>query len=323
MRRSEAALLFCLVAAAPALAQNPTPALHPTSAPRSRAELLVSTDWLAARLAAPGVVVVQVGRTDAAYRSGHVPGARYLPLSAVATTINGIPNEFPPRAQLAAAFRGLGVGNTARIVLYGDDAGLLAARAFVALDLLGAGSRAALLDGGLAKWTREGRPLDTAAVAVRPRPFAVAWHGERVASAEWVRTHLGNRSVAFVDARPAEQYGGAEPPCPPGQTCAQLPVERRGHLPGARSRFWMENLVSRDDPVLKSRDTLRAEWAERTGAARSRTVVTYCHSGMQASYDYFVARYLGFRDVRLYDGSWAEWAGLSPAARYPVERPAP
>ena len=84
----------------------------------------------------------------------------------------------------------------------------------------------------------------------------------------------------------------------------------------------MENLVSRDDPVLKPADVLRAEWGQRTDDNRSgvRTVVTYCVSGMQASYDYFVARYLGHRDVRLYDGSFAEWAALTPAAAYPVER---
>ena len=321
MRRSEAALLVCLVAAAPALAQAPRSALQHAASARTREELLVSTDWLAARLDSPGVVIVQVGRSDAAYRSGHIPGARYLPLSAVATTVRGIPNEFPPREGLAAAFRDLGVGNRARIVLYGDDAGLLAARAFVALDLLGAGDRAALLDGGLTKWTAERRALDTLPRAGSPRPFAAEWHGERVVSAEWVRSHLGNRSVAFVDARPAEQYGGAASPCPPGQACVQIPVERRGHLPGARSRFWMDNLVSKDDPTLLPADSLRAAWATRAGHAR--TVVTYCHSGMQASYDYFVARWLGYRDVRLYDGSWAEWSALTPAERYPVERGAP
>ena len=326
MRRFEAALVACLAAAPLALAQTPpTPQASRSAVPRSHPEFVVSTDWLAAHLDAPGVVVLHVGRTDAAYRSGHVPGARYVPLSAVATTVNGVPNEFPPREEMAATFRDLGVGNTARIVVYGDDAGLLAARVFVALDLLGHGARAALLDGGHAKWARESRALATASPAVTPRPFAVRWHGDRVVTAEWVRAHLGARAVAFVDARPSEQYGGVEPPCPPGQACAQTPVERRGHLPGATSRWWGENLVSRDDPVLKAAEVLRAEWSERTGASRAgvATVVTYCHSGMQASYDYFVARYLGYRDVRLYDGSMAEWTGLTPAARYPVEQAAP
>jgi thiosulfate/3-mercaptopyruvate sulfurtransferase len=325
MRKPEVALLLSLFAAHAALAQAPgrrtaqrAPA-HPSSG------LLVSAAWLAAHLDSTGVVVIQVGRTDAAYRAGHIPGARFLPLGAVATTVRGVPNEFPPREEMAATFRALGVGNAGRIVLYGDDAGLEAARAFVALDLLGQGGRAALLDGGIAIWVAGRRPLETGVHPLSPRPFTVRWRGDRVVSADWVRAHLRDRAVALVDARPAEQYGGDEPPCPPGQACTQTPVERRGHLPGAGNVWWMENVVSRDDPVLKPADVLRAEWEQHTGADRPavRTVVTYCHTGMQASYDYFVARYLGHRDVRLYDGSIAEWAALTPASAYPVERSAP
>jgi len=325
MRRPEVALLLCLVAVPAALAQSPVPAAPSSTSVRPHPELLVGTEWLAARLDSPGVVILHVGRTDAAYRSGHVPGARFLPLAAVAREIGGIPNEFPPREEMATTFRELGVGNAARIVLYGDDAGLLAARAWVALDVLGHGARASLLDGGLARWTAEHRPVETEVHTPTPRPFAVRWHGDRVASAAWVRAHLHDRSVAFVDARPADLYAGGESPCPPGGTCVQTPVERRGHLPGAGNVWWMENLASRDDPVLKPSDVLQAEWTQRTGAARPgvHTVVTYCHSGMQASFDYFVARYLGQRDVRLYDGSWAEWSALQPSASYPVEKSTP
>jgi thiosulfate/3-mercaptopyruvate sulfurtransferase len=325
MRRSEVALLLSLFAAHAALAQAPARSTAPRAPAHAQSRLLVSAAWLAAHLGSAGVVIVHVGRTDAAYRAGHIPGARFLPVAAVATTVRGVPNEFPPREEMAAAFRDLGVGNAGRIVLYGDDAGLEAARAFVALDLLGHSGRAALLDGGLARWVAEQRPLETAAPAVSPRPFTVRWRPDRVATAEWVRAHLRDRSVLLVDARPAGQYGGAEPPCPPGRACAQIPLERRGHLPGAKSLWWMDNLASRDDPVLKPADVLRAEWEQRTGADRPgvRTVVTYCLSGMQASYDYFVARYLGHRDVRLYDGSFAEWAALTPASAYPMERAGP
>lgn len=325
MRRCEAALLLCLVAAPAAFAQAPVPA-SPSSSLRPHPEFLVGTAWLAARLDSPGVVILHVGRSDSLYRSGHVPGARYLPLAAVATAIRGIPNEFPPESDLAATFRDVGVGNTARIVLYGDDAGLLAARAWVALDVLGQGARASLLDGGFAKWTAEHRPVETGLHPPTPGPFTARWHGERIAGAQWVRAHLRDSAVVFVDARPAAPYAGVEPPCPAGSTtCVETPVERRGHLPGAWNLWWMENLVSRDDPILKPPQQLEDEWAQRTGAGRpgTRTVVTYCHSGMQASYAYFVARYLGHADVRLYDGSWAEWAALAPAASYPVERSAP
>jgi len=306
MRRYEAALLVSLIAAPPALAQAPAPASPLAAAARSHTELLVSTDWLAAHLESPDVVVLHVGRSDSVYRESHVPGARFLPLSAVATTIRGVPNEFPPRDELVATFRDLGVGDSARIVIYGDDPGLFAARAWVALDLLGQSARTSLLDGGLPRWTAEHRPTETALRLSSLRPFTARWQGDRVVAASWVRAHLGDTTVALVDARPAEQWAS-------------------GHIPGAKSLWWMENVVSREDPVLKRADTLRALWAARSRADRPgvRTVVTYCHTGMQASFDYFVARYLGYSDVRLYDGSMAEWTSLTPAADYPVERTAP
>jgi thiosulfate/3-mercaptopyruvate sulfurtransferase len=207
-------------------------------------------------------------------------------------------------------------------VLYADDAGLLAARAWVALDLLGHARQAALLDGGLSKWVAERRALETAPPRWAPRPFAVRWRTSGVVDATWVRRHLGSRSVVFVDARPPDQYAGAEPPCPPAHpACGQIPPERRGHLPGARSLYWMAALVSRADPVLRPMHALHEDLWKATGADRpqTRTVVTYCVTGLQASYDYFMARYVGYPDVRLYDGSFADWAARQPASDYPVE----
>ena len=272
-------------------------------------EFLVSTAWLAEHLRDSAVVVLHVGHTDERYRAGHVPGALFLPLAAVATTIGGVPNEFPPAAQLVATFRDLGVGGRARIVIYGDDPGLLAARAWVALDLLGQSERAAILDGGLARWTAEHRAVDTVARAGASRPFDGRWRADGVVTAEWVRAHLGDSTVLLVDARPPDQYAGtaADP--------------RSGHLPGAKSLFWMNALVSADDPVLRPMHVLHEDLWKPTGADRPavRTVVTYCRTGMQASHDYFVARVIGYPDVRLYDGSMSEWSQLA----YPVERSAP
>ena len=326
MRRIDIAIAL-FAAASPLAAQQHQ---HETGQPQEPAQermqhnsrLLASTEQLAARLDSGTVVVLHVGRSDSAYREGHVPGARFLPLSAVAATVNGQVNEFPAVERMAAAFRELSVGDAGTIVLYGDDAGLLAARAWVALDLMGHGDQAALLDGGLVRWRAERRPLETgpAPPAAAGGRFTPRWQGAKLASAEWVRSHLGDSTVLFVDARPADQYGGAEPPCPPNQpSCLQLPPERRGHIPGAVSIFWMNQLVSREDPALKPMHELHHTLWEPAGAdqPRVRTIVTYCRSGVQASHAYFVARYIGYADVRLYDGSMSEWAGL-PAAQHPV-----
>jgi len=284
-------------------------------------DIVASTEWLASHLDSVGVSVIHVGRTDSLYRVGHIPGARFLLLSAVATTVGELTNEFPAPAQLVATFRDLGVGGSGNIVIYGDDAGILAARAWVALDLLGHGNRAAVLDGGLVKWRAENRLVETTVRTATPRPFTGQWRADRIVNASWVRSHLRDSTVAFIDARSADQFNGAEPPCPPSHpACPQIPPERRGHLPGAGNVFWMNALVSAQNPVLRSMHFLHEELWVPSGADRGpvTTVATYCRTGMQASHAYFVARYIGYRDVRLYDGSFIEWAGL-PVAQYPVE----
>lgn len=290
---------------------------------RHNRHFLVTTDTLAALLPRGRLVVIHVGRTDSAYRASHIPGAVYLPLRMVATTVNEIPNQFPEIAELTYAFGRLGVGDSNRVVIYGDDAGILAARAWVALDLLGHGDRAALLDGGLTKWRAEQRQLDTGFV-MPPRlvPFSSRWQADRIVDAAWVRAHLGDSTVVLVDSRPADQFAGAEAPCQPNQpACVQIPEARRGHILGAKSLPWMDALASRDNPVLKPMHELHHLLWQPAGAdaPHVRTVVTYCRTGMQASHAYFVARYIGYRDVRLYDGSFIEWSGR-PAAEHPVSR---
>ncbi len=275
---------------------------------RHNRQFLVSAESLAARLArhAPDLVVVYVGHGDSSYRAGHIPGARFLALGEVAATVNGVPNEFPPLDQVREAFARLGVRDASRIVVYGDDPGVMAARAWVALDLLGMADQSAVLDGGLAAWRALNLPLDAGpavpGVGGRLSPRAASPES-RVVSAEFVRTHLGDSTVLLVDARPAEQFAA-------------------GHIPGASNLFWMDQLTSQG--LLRPMPELHHVLWRGAGANRPavKTIVAYCRTGMQASHAYFVARYLGYPDVRLYDGSMAEWSTL-PAADHPVERGAP
>lgn len=320
MRRITFAILAALALAGRAAAQQPD---HGDAKVTHNRDILASTTWLASYAGDANIHIVHVGRSDSAYRAGHIPGAVFLPLSAVATTVGRLTNEFPAPAQLLATFRDLGVGDEGTIVLYGDDPGLFAARAWVALDLLGHGNRAAVLDGGLVKWRAENRDVETTVRRPTPRPFTGAWRADRVVTASWVRAHLRDSTVAFVDARPADQFSGAvEPPCPASQpNCPQIPADRRGHIPGAGNIYWMNALQSAQNPVVRSMHYLHEELWVPSGTDRDpvQTVVTYCRTGVQASHAYFIARYIGYRDVRLYDGSFLEWSAL-PTGQYPVQR---
>ncbi len=310
--------LTVMTAAGAAAALSPVPVrpgpAHAAGAARPplRAELLVSARWLAAHRADPGVVVLHVAADPAEYAAGHVPGARFLALSSIVTERDGVPNELPPAPALAAALEAAGVGDGARVILYG--APLAAARAFFTLDYLGHGARAAILDGGLPAWREAGQRVSTAApapahgVRFTPRGAAPARRGAGrtglgpgpggMVDLAWVRAHLGDPHVALLDARPEAQYTGAE---------AGHGVVGAGHIPGAGNLYWERTLTGAQAPRLRDTEALRALFVA-AGAAPGKMVVTYCRTGMQASWLYFVARYLGY-EARLYDGSFIEWSG--------------
>jgi thiosulfate/3-mercaptopyruvate sulfurtransferase len=302
MRRFLAGLSL-IAASAAATFPAATPALG-QAAPGVNTSLLVGAGWLAANLSDPDLVVLHVGRDRGQYDVGHVPGARFLPVGSLLVERDGIPNELPPVAQLDSVFESLGVSDEGRIVVYGEP--LLAARTFFTLDYLGHGDRTALLDGGLAVWTEEGRALSTEAPSFAPGRFTPRPQPERVADAAWVAGRLEDPRVALIDARPPAEYSGAEP---------GAGIPRGGHIPGAENVFWQELLVSSDRPLLRDVEALRGRF-EGAGASADRTVVTYCRSGLQASFAYFVSRYLGY-DSKMYDGSFLDW---SPRQDLPVTR---
>lgn len=277
---------------------------HQKERPRSvRSEMIVSTAWLAAHLNDPKVVVLHVARERAHYENMHIPGARFVGWGEITATRDGVPNELAPVADLQKLFKRLGIGDDARIVLYGDNSGLSAARAYFTLDYLGHAGRAALLDGGLEKWQAERRVISTDTVEPRPARFtprvraSVVTNLDVVRDLSWTATNLTSSSAVLIDARPMEEYAGTKP----GEG-----VPRGGHIPGAANVFWMQNVVSRENPALRSVAELRRLYKE-AGVQHGLTIVTYCRTGAQASHAYFTLKYLGY-DVVMYDGSFFEWS---------------
>lgn len=272
------------------------------TSPAFAEDLVVDTAWLAGRLDDPKTVVLHVAKEAAAYQAGHIPGARFVPWGELTATRDGIPNELPPVEKLEALFARVGVGPDTRVVLYGDEQGLQAARAWFTLDYLGF-ANASVLDGGLEKWRAEGRTVakgPTPAVAAADFPAALVPFRvtdlEPVRDASWL-LQQGNRSVALVDARPPAQFTGQEP----GDG-----ITRPGHIPGAVNLFWMESLVSKENPVLRPLDELRERF-RKAGIEPGTPVITYCRTGGQAAHAYFVARLLG-HPTTMYDGSYFDWS---------------
>lgn len=264
------------------------------AAPAVRSNMLVTTDWLSQHLTDPKIVVLHVSGNRTAYDAGHIPGARFVSLSELAVTRDGVPNELPSTADLKKLLEAVGVSDDSRVILYSGDASVLpATRAFFTFDYLGHGDQAALLDGGLDKWRTEGRTLTKDAAMAAQGRFTPQPKPDIVVPMDAVKQMsskpASSSSEVLLDVRSAADFHG----------------EKGSHIPGAVNAFWMENQAGRENQALKSDAELRKLY-ETIGVTPDKRVVTYCNSGMQASQSYFTLKYLGY-DVRMYDGSMSEW----------------
>src|SRR5258708_5816701 len=193
---------------------------------------LVSTDWLAARLGAPDLVVVDSSYyipttkrdAEAEYRAGHIPGAVRFDIEAIADHSNPLPHMLPDADQFGREVGALGIGEQDTIVIY-DGAGLFAApRVWWTFRMFGA-EKVFILAGGLPRWKADGRPLESGAVKRAPRSFRAGKVPAAVASLAQVQAALADHSVQVVDVRPADRFRGEAPEPRPGL--------RSGHMPGA------------------------------------------------------------------------------------------
>ena len=197
-----------------------------------------------------------------------------------------------------------------RIVIYGDMSGLFAARAYFSLDYLGLGNRRR----PARRRTREVESRTPSVSARLHRLFrsvhlTVKARPELVAGLPDMKQIVAGKKTTLVDARPPNEYSGVN---------AGNGVKRGGHIPGAKNVFWMDNLVNKDNPVLKPAPDMLARY-EAAGVKRGKNLVVYCHTGFQASYDYFTLKLLGFNPV-LYAGSFLEWSN-APGTAVETSRP--
>jgi thiosulfate/3-mercaptopyruvate sulfurtransferase len=275
---------------------------------------LISTADLAAHLDDPAFVIVDV-RHDLAqpdtlgesqYRAAHIPGARFAhmdrDLSAPKTGKNGR-HPLPSPETCAALFGRLGIDSGSQVVAYDAGGGMYAPRLWWMLRWLGHDA-VAVLDGGYAKWTREGRPTTAEIPVPRPATFPIR-RVDRALSADDVLASLPQRSLTLLDARGAERYRGDVEPLDPVA----------GHIPGAINRPYTQNLEP--DGTFKSAEKLRAEFDERVGATPTTRIANMCGSGVSACHNMLAMELAGMSGSMLYPGSWSEWCAdpSRPVAR--------
>lgn len=266
-------------------------------------ESLVSTEWLAGEMGASDLRIVDAswhlpdaGRDAAAdYAKAHIPGAVFMNLAELVDSAAPLDNTLPTAEKFSSRMQSLGLGDGSRIVLYDDSALKTSARAWFMLKLFGAHD-VAILDGGIAKWKAEGRPLAEGKETLRHRHFTAWSDGKNLRSKADLLANLASGAEQVVDARSTGRFTGEEPETRPGVAS--------GHIPGARSL--PHGLLFNADGTFKDKAALGAAFAA-AGVDLTKPVVTSCGSGITASVLAFALHLLGKEDVALYDGSWSEW----------------
>ncbi|AGW41225.1 thiosulfate sulfurtransferase [Leifsonia xyli subsp. cynodontis DSM 46306] len=285
------------------IAADPSPAFAGYAHP----ERLVSTEWLAAQLGAPGLVVVESDEDVLLYETGHIPGAVKIDWH---TDLNDpVIRDYVSPERFAELLGSKGIARDTTVVVYGDKSNWWAAYALWVFTLFGH-EDVRLLDGGRDKWIAEGRELTREAPAARPAVYPVVERDDTRVRA-FKDDVLAHRGKPLIDVRSPEEYSGERTEIPGYPTEGAL---RAGHIPSAASVPW--GRAAAPDATFKRRPELEALYLGEAGLTPGDEVIVYCRIGERSSHTWFVLTHLlGFEDVRNYDGSWTEWGS---AVRVPI-----
>jgi len=269
--------------------------------PFARPDLFWSTEQVAARLTDPKVRVVDCrfsfdaeARTN--YLDAHLPGAVHIDWSrdiAAPPPPSGHPQfMLQDGPDFAATMARFGIGDDTFVIGYDAEGGHHAARLWLALRRYGHDAMA-VMEGGLQKWQREGRPVESGEVAVRPAVFTPRPRDGVVATKDDLLGAIRTGTPWLLDVRRDVEYTGVE-----------ARAKHGGHVPGAVNLLWKEAL--RDDWMLKDPDHLEQMYID-AGFGPETDTITYCQAGVRAAFTHLVLTALGHDSVRTYDGSWEEW----------------
>jgi thiosulfate/3-mercaptopyruvate sulfurtransferase len=265
---------------------------------------IVSTDTLAPHLGDDSWAIIdcrfelaEPAWGETVYRSGHVPGAVYADLdrdlSGSKTGHNGR-HPLPDPTRFMEKLSRWGIRRGVQVVVYDQDAGLYAGRLWWLLRSFGH-DRVALLNGGYAKWIREGRPIRAGNERRPPRTFDGVWQPGRYVTADEMQALALDPAHRVIDVRAAERFRGEVEPMDPVA----------GHVPGATNRFSRLNL--HEDGTILAPDVLRDQFTKLLGPVPSQNAVFYCGSGVFSCHSLLSLAHAGLEPGRLYNGSWSEW----------------
>ena len=249
--------------------------------------MFITTENLAKILEDQNLILVDA-RSYKEYSTGHIPGAVNLDLFYYHwsdTSKEGM-NAFNMEMQKLLSY--VGVTKEKKVVFYDEVSGMSAARG-VWLLLYFSHPQVFMLDGGIKKWKNDGLAVETKTNGFKPDKFSGKINKDIVAGYEYIKKNLDK--IKLVDARTREEFDGTV-----------IRAARSGHIPNAVNIDWNLNIT--EDGTIKDNKLLSELYQK---FSQNDEIVTYCQGGYRAANSFLALKKLGFKNVRVYVGSWGEW----------------
>jgi len=263
---------------------------------------LVSTEWLQSHLQEPNLFIVDVQPNVHDYFAQHIPRAVYFNEGLLRGSDQGMPTPYVPSQVMEVVCRRIGLNNNVPVVVYTakgrfSGAGEGLGQTMVAYSLARFGqNNVYVLNGGLDKWTAENRPVTQEFPKIKEGTFKANVRQDYFVNMEQVKKLKEQSNVVLLDARPAKFYEG------------QGPWIKPGHIPGAVSLPW-RFLMAEDNPTLLRPESEIAEILKKVNITPDKTIICSCGTGREATNEFLLFKsYLGYPNVRLYEGSFTEWS---------------
>ncbi len=273
-------------------------------------EYLVETDWVAEHLNDPNIRIIESDEDPLLYAIGHIPGAAQVDW--FSTLQHPLRRDFLAKEQFEQVASKLGITNDTTVIFYGDKSNWFACYALWLFQYYGH-QNVKIVNGGRAKWEKEGRPL------VKEVPTFTATTYKAKEADKSIRAFRDDvfkqvdSKKPLVDVRSPKEYTGELLHMP---NYPQEGATRGGHIPGAVSIPWAQ-AVNEADSTFKTAEELKSLY-EGKNIKSDGEIIAYCRIGERSSLTWFVLKYLlGYPTVKNYDGSWTEWGNLVDA---PIEK---
>ncbi|WP_036746486.1 sulfurtransferase [Paenibacillus sp. UNC451MF] len=263
---------------------------------------IIGIEWLQSRIKEGNIVIADVrfnpkealyGRQ--AYDAGHLPGAVFVDFKAELSDPageHGGRSPLPSAERLAKRFGELGIDRTTTVIVYEDVNGPAASRLWWLLRYIGV-EDTRVLDGGYQAWTEAGLPVSVDKPQPAAREFIPAVHEDWVVDVSTVKAVVnGKKDAKLIDSRDRNQYLGLDAPFDPVA----------GHIPSALNYFWKDGLEAKG--TWKSLQDLEKQFDK---LSKDEELIVYCGSGISATPNVLALKEAGFKNVRLYPGSWSDW----------------